>query len=292
MESWEKELLAAVTKLSRETFVGRAAAIDRDGSFPHANMADLRVLGVPGMTLPEALGGRAVGAEAQMRIIEEIAYGDGSTAVVLNMHLLVADFIAAFPPFPRRDTVLRDIATNNVLICAPGSVPTTEVDNRRSGYAVRDEGDAVVFNGKSGFASGSDGAKYTIIGGLIQHEGGDPDFVVTLPELSTQGINVLHNWDAMGLRGTASHDVLVEEMRIPKSAEPHAGGARHPGDMAGPGAGGVRFHGGVCRAAAWLPRGAGEPAGAYSRVPGGTGVGTVRHWKHGALAGDGPDRAV
>jgi alkylation response protein AidB-like acyl-CoA dehydrogenase len=217
VESWEKELLAAVTKLSRETFVGRAAAIDRDGSFPHANMADLRVLGVPGMTLPEALGGRAVGAEAQMRIIEEIAYGDGSTAVALNMHLLVADFIAAFPPFPRRDTVLRDIATNNVLICAPGSVPTTEVDNRRSGYAVRDEGDAVVFNGKSGFASGSDGAKYTIIGGLIQHEGGDPDFVVTLPELSTQGINVLHNWDAMGLRGTASHDVLVEEMRIPKS---------------------------------------------------------------------------
>jgi alkylation response protein AidB-like acyl-CoA dehydrogenase len=74
-----------------------------------------------------------------------------------------------------------------------------------------------VFNGKSGFASGSDGAKYTIIGGLIEHEGGDPDFVVTLPELTTPGINVLRNWDAMGLRGTASHDVLVEDMRIPKS---------------------------------------------------------------------------
>lgn len=217
METWETELLAAVSELARNKFTERAAATDRAGSYPAENMAELRSLGVPGMTLPAALGGRAIGAEAQTRILEEIAYGDGSTAVALNMHLLVADFIAAFPPFPRRDAVLRDIATNNVMICAPGSVPTTEVDNRRSGYQVRDEGDAVVFDGKSGFASGSDGAKYTIIGGLIEHEGGDPDFVVTLPELATPGINVLHNWDAMGLRGTASHDVLIEGLRVPKS---------------------------------------------------------------------------
>src|SRR3990167_6707563 len=90
------------------------------------------------MALSKDLGGLGISAEGQMRIMEEVAYGDGSTAVALNMHILIAGFIEFFPPFPRRSAVLEDSGMNGALICGPGSVPTGEVDNRRAGFKVRE----------------------------------------------------------------------------------------------------------------------------------------------------------
>ena len=150
--------------------------------------------------------------------MEEIAYADGSTAVALNMHAIVAGFIEFFPPFPRRNAVLEDMGRNNELICGAGSVPSAELDTRTAGYRVTEDGDELVFNGRAGFASMSEGAKYTIMGGVIDRgEGKEPDIALAIPEMNTPGLTLLHNWDAMGLRATASHDIVVENMRIPKS---------------------------------------------------------------------------
>jgi alkylation response protein AidB-like acyl-CoA dehydrogenase len=218
MQQWETDLIAKVRELARDKFAERAARNDREGVFARENVDDLLALKVPAMALPESVGGLDISVEAQIRIMEEIAYGDGSAAVALNMHAIVAGFLAGMPPFPRRDAVLKDMGENGALICGPGSIPSGGLDNRQAGFKARDEGDFVVLNGKAGFASMSDGAKYALIGGLIDRgEGNEPDMALTVPELSTPGIRVLGNWDGMGLRGTASHDVVIEEARIPKT---------------------------------------------------------------------------
>ncbi|MGE5594914.1 MAG: acyl-CoA dehydrogenase family protein [Hyphomicrobiales bacterium] len=214
----EEELIAAVRELARTKFAERAREYDREGKFAKENVEELKGLGVPGMALSKELGGLGVSAHTQTRIMEEVAYGDGSTAVALNMHVLIADFLNFFPPFPRCQAVLRDIAQNGALICGPGSVPTGELDNRRAGFQMTEDGDDVIINGKAGFASMSEGAKYTIMAGTIDRgEGNEPGICVTLPDLSTPGIRLLYNWDAMGLRATASHDIVAENARIPKS---------------------------------------------------------------------------
>jgi alkylation response protein AidB-like acyl-CoA dehydrogenase len=218
MEQWETELVAAVRELAMGPFRERAPKVDREGAFPTENIAELKKLGIPGMALSKDLGGLGVSAETQMRIMEAIAYGDGSTAVALNMHVLIADFLTFFPPFPRLKTVLEDIGKNGALICGPGSIPSGEVDNRKAGYRVTEDGDTLVVNGKAGFASMSEGATYTILPGLIDRgEGNPPDLAVMLPDISTPGIRIMYNWDGMGLRGTASHDIVAEDVRIPKS---------------------------------------------------------------------------
>ena len=218
MEQWESGLVAAVRELARGPFAARAPQVDRDGAFPAENVADLKKLGIPGMALPKSLGGLGVSAETQMRIMEEIAYGDGSTAVALNMHVLIADFLSFFPPFPRRNAVLEDIAKNGALICGPGSIPTGELDNRAAGYKVTEDGDDLVVSGKAGFASMSEGARYTIFAGQISRgEGNPPDIAIMLPDIATPGIRIMHNWDAMGMRGTASHDIVAENARVPKA---------------------------------------------------------------------------
>lgn len=218
MEADELKLIEAVRKLAREKFAPRAAQHDREGSFPAENIAELRALGISGMALGKAVGGMEISPEAQMRVMEELAYGDASTAVAINMHAIVAGFIEFFPPFPRRNAVLEDMARNGQFICGAGSVPTAELDTRTAGYRITEDGDHIVFNGKAGFASMSEGAKYTLMGGVIDRgEGNEPDMVLAIPEMTTPGLTLMHNWDAMGLRATSSHDIVVENMRIPRS---------------------------------------------------------------------------
>lgn len=218
MQDWESELVEAVRTLARDRFPARAEQADREGAMAFDSIDELRALGVPGMALPEHVGGKAIGAEAHVRIIEAIAYGDPSVAVAYNMHLLVADLLAQIPLFARGNEVLCDIARNGALLCAPGSIPTGELDNRKAGYNVVEEGEDLIVNGRSGFASMSDAAKYIFLGGSINRgEGNEPDLVLALPEKATPGLTVLGNWDAMGLRGTASHDVVCEGVRVPRA---------------------------------------------------------------------------
>ena len=187
------------------------------------------------MALSKDLGGLGVSAEAQMRIMEEIAYGDGSTAVALNMHVLIADFLNFFPPFPRRNAVLEDIGRTARSSAAAPRCRAAKWTAARPATAVTEDGDNLVVNGKAGFASMSEGAKYTIIGGAIDRgEGNAPDVCVMIPEIATPGIRIMYNWDAMGLRGTASHDVVAENVLRPEG--------RGAGDPAGDAA---RDHGGA-----------------------------------------------
>jgi len=218
MEQWENELIQQVRELARGPFAARAAQVDRDGAFSHENVQALLALNVPAMALSKDVGGLGISVKAQMRIMEEVAYGDGSTAVALNMHAIVAGFLESMPPFPRRDAVINDMGRNGVLICGPGSVPSGEVDNRKAGFQIREDGDDLVVNGRAGFASMSEGAKYALIGGSVDRgEGNEADIALTIPELTTPGIMIMGNWDAMGLRGTASHDIVIENARIPKT---------------------------------------------------------------------------
>lgn len=218
MEQWESELIEKVRELSRGKFAERAARTDAEGRFPRENVDELLALQVPAMALSKQFGGLDISVEAQMRIMEAIAYGDGSTAVALNMHVIVAGFLQSMPPFARRDAVLADMGRNGALICGPGSVPSGGLDNRQAGFKAVEDGDYLVLNGKAGFASMSEGAKYALIGASIDRgEGNEPDIALTVPELSTPGIKNLGNWNAMGLRGTASHDIVIEGARIPKS---------------------------------------------------------------------------
>lgn len=218
MTDAERELLAQVRELARGPFRERAPEADASGQFGQANADALRELGVPGMLLPESSGGLAVGGAAMVRMIEEIAWGDPSTAVAVNMHLLVTALLNVVPPFERRNAVLKAVAEEGAWCCAPGSIPLRQLDNRTAGYEAVEDGAELVWNGRSGFASMSDAARFALIGGRIERgEERDPDVAITIAELNADGLTNHGNWDGMGLRATASHDISLDNLRMPRA---------------------------------------------------------------------------
>ncbi len=209
------ELIEQVRALARGPFRERASEADASGALPPENYRDLAELGIAGLLLPKSHGGLEADGATFLRLIEEIAYGDASTAVVVNMHLLVAAVASALPAFPRRDAVLRACAEGSWM-CAPGSVPSGELDNLGTGFFAKEDGADLVISGRAGFASGSDNARYAFLGAIIEKEVG-PDLVILFPELDQPAIVNRRNWNAMGLRSTASNDIEISDLRVARS---------------------------------------------------------------------------
>ena len=216
MESEQsQQLLEQVRELARGPLRERAAEADRTGDLCQQNFDDLAALGISGLLIPQSFGGLEADGETFIRVIEELAYGDASTAVAVNMHLLVAGIASVLPPFPRRDAVLRACA-EGAWCCAPGSIPSRELDNTSTGFHAVEDGSDLVISGRAGFASGADAARFAMVGALIDRAA-EPDLVIALPDLDSDCIVNRGNWDGMGLRATASHDLVIEDLRIPRA---------------------------------------------------------------------------
>lgn len=216
----ENELVEALEQtVSSPEFVERARAADLEGRLSLANMEALQQLGVTGMVLNKHFGPDGASVEAAVRVMETLSYYDGSTAVAVNMGWGGARGLAQMPSFSRRDEAVAAIAAGTGTVCGAMSISSTEgLDSRKAGMVCRDEGDAYVFNGRSGFASGSDAATHTFLGALLEgSDPADPEYVITLGRMGEPGLILHQNWDALGMRGTGSNDIECKELAIAKA---------------------------------------------------------------------------
>ncbi|MFN5038596.1 MAG: acyl-CoA dehydrogenase family protein, partial [Bradyrhizobium sp.] len=97
----EPEHIARALRLA-DVFAGRAAAHDRDASFPFENFADLSREGLLALTVPAALGGSGAGARDATRVLGIIGKADPSTALVLSMHYIQHLVMARSTRWPAR----------------------------------------------------------------------------------------------------------------------------------------------------------------------------------------------
>src|SRR5262245_3574514 len=78
----------ALTEQHATDFASRAAAHDRDGSFPFENIATMQQSGAMAACVPEALGGLGVRSVHDFMLgMSRLGRGDGSTAIAANMHI-------------------------------------------------------------------------------------------------------------------------------------------------------------------------------------------------------------
>ena len=218
MEQWESDYVTLVAEVARTRLAPRSADVDLTGVLSQDNVSDLKAIGATSVFLPIEFGGRAQSIEGTARMIEAIAYVDGSTALALTMHMLVADALLTTPPWSHRDKVLNEVGRAGALVSMPGSVPLAEYDTRTAGFSFSKVGDFLIGNGKSGFATMSDAADYLMVGGqLKRNDDNEADIVFCLPSASAPGVKILGNWNAMGMRGTASHDVTLTDVEVPRA---------------------------------------------------------------------------
>lgn len=228
-----------IAKPLAEKFAQRAAEHDRHGTFPYENYADVRAVGLPALIVPEEFGGWGANLLETLLTMETLAIGDGSTALNITMHMQTlgeAQETQSWPPAlfaevcraaVERGALINSIATEPELGSpSRGGKPKTTAtplydqtlhDQNRAepstmGSDASRRPTAWVINGRKTFGSMSPTLDYMIVPALLQ-DGSDE--VARFLIKPGPGVEIIETWDALGMRSTGSHDVLLRNVCVP-----------------------------------------------------------------------------
>jgi alkylation response protein AidB-like acyl-CoA dehydrogenase len=228
----QRELIELAATLGREKFAPRAAAHDRDASFPFDNYADLRASGLLTICVPREHGGLGADFATYVMVAAEIGRHCGATALSYNMHVcstMWAGFIAdALDMTPEQRA---DHAANRALhfanIVERGQVysqPFSEGGAAAAGKApwgtlAQPVDGGYVISGKKIFASLAGAADfYGVLCTLDKPGATQRDSLYLAVPAGAQGVSVVGDWDPLGMRGTVSRTLLLNDVFVPHSA--------------------------------------------------------------------------
>src|SRR5882724_9718963 len=238
--SRQRELIALARRLACERFAPRADRHDCAASFPFDDYADLRAEGLLGLCVPERYGGLGGDYETYCLVAEQLAQGNASTALTFNMHCLtmlmmgpIADSMPMSPTVRERHEKLRsakfrEVVEDGVFYGQPHSEPVEQgqtdtalsVGGRRFGTTARKVDGGYVVNGRKFFVSLAGCAPYFATPAI--RLGDEPWLERTLylqvPK-DAPGVSFPGEWDPMGMRGTVSRDMLLQDVFVPDDGE-------------------------------------------------------------------------
>lgn len=197
-----KDVLDGVRDLL-PTFRERADEADRLRQVPEASVKALDETGFFRMLQPKRYGGLETDPVDFFTAVREIASADGSTgwiSSVLGVH-------------PWQVGLFADEAQAAVW----GSDESTRLSSSYAptGKAVATEG-GYTLSGRWSFSSGSAHATWVLLGGLVfNDEGNVIDFKTFM--VPRDKYEIVDVWNVVGLRGTGSNDIVVEETFIPEA---------------------------------------------------------------------------
>ena len=185
-----------------------AAARDRAGETPHAEIALLKDAGLATLLGPAEHGGGGQEWPTAYRVVREVAAGDGSIGQLLGYHYLWF-WAARLVGTPEQITAVEADATRNRWFFGGA------VNPRDSDVVIRDDGDELVYSGRKYFSTGSRVSDVTVLEGVL--EGTDTHVFAIVPS-DQPGIVFHDDWDNFGQRLTESGSVTIADVRVPWSA--------------------------------------------------------------------------
>ena len=211
MTNEELALAKIADELARDQFASRAARYDAAAEFPAENYIDLRDAGLLTLRVPREFGGHGLDPLGFAMCILAVARGCASTGLTLTMHTnVLGSFVGGLGTTEQQWRYFGEAVANGRLFASITSEPgasarerfvlsTTFTPRERGGYRVE---------GTKHFCSLADAADYFFVSGIVKGSGGGADNLISamIPSDSS-GVSVTGQWDAVGMRATASHTV-------------------------------------------------------------------------------------
>jgi alkylation response protein AidB-like acyl-CoA dehydrogenase len=194
-----------------EGFASRAAEHDENDRFVSVNWAEMKSEKLFSAMVPVELGGAGLPHSEMCALIRELARYCSSTALAFSMHQhLVAAAVWNYRHGNPGEKVLRKVADGETVLISTGAndwlSSSGSLDPCEGGFR---------FSAKKGFASGSPAGDLLMTSGRFQ-DPKDGWQVLHFPlSLRSEGVRIEENWKAMGMRGSGSNTVVLDQVFIP-----------------------------------------------------------------------------
>ena len=196
------------------SFSARAERHDENDEFVAENFRELKQARIFSVMIPTELGGGGASHSEVCRLVRTLAGYCPSTALSLSMHQhLVAAQVWNYRRGKPVRALLERIAREQLSLISTGAKDWLG----SNGEAVRVEGGYRV-KAKKFFASGSPAGDLLVTSAPYNDpERGWQVLHFSVP-FSASGVGLELNWKAMGMRGTGSHTVVLDDVFVPDSA--------------------------------------------------------------------------
>ncbi|GAA0472800.1 acyl-CoA dehydrogenase family protein [Streptomyces olivaceiscleroticus] len=214
---------AAVRQLAKD-FVDREVAPhatewDRAEQVDRAIVKTMGELGFLGLTIPEEYGGSGGDHFAYALVTEELGRGDSAVRGIVSVSLgLVAKSIAAWGSEEQKQQWLPRLTSGDAIGCFGLTEPGTGSDaGNLTTKAVRDGADWVI-SGTKMFITNGTWADVVLLFARTGAEPGHKGVSAFLVPTDTPGLSRREIHGKLGLRGQATAELVLEDVRVPASA--------------------------------------------------------------------------
>mgnify|MGYP003536489246 CR=1 FL=1 len=196
-------------------FSAKETEADESDLFVADNIARLKSAGLMAAGVPIELGGGGASYADLCSVLRILGRYSSSTALAFSMHthqVMVATWRWRNQNAPV-DGLLKRVATEQIVLLSSGGSDWLQ----SGGTAVKAEGGFLV-NARKVFASGAPAANLLLTSAIYQDpENGATVLHFAVP-MNAPGVAIEPTWQAMGMRGTGSHDVAISDVFVPDAA--------------------------------------------------------------------------
>lgn len=216
----EQELLRKTAReFALAEILPNAADIDKHHRHPKEIVAKMAQLGLMGVAVPDAYGGAGMGNVSYALAIEEIARACASTAVVMSVNnSLVCDPILRYGTEEQKREFLTPLAAGKKLGCFGLSEPEAGSDAAAQRTVAVADGDDWVVNGTKNWITNGPVADTMLLMAMTDRSQGYRGITAFLLPMDASGVRCGPPDDKLGIRGSQSCQVFLDDVRIPPSA--------------------------------------------------------------------------
>lgn len=214
----QRSLQQLVRNFASKEIAPRAAQYDHTEEFPWDNIKGLAALGLMGMPIPEEYGGAGLDNISYALAIEEVSKACAATGAILSIHTSAGILpILQFGTEEQKKKYVPDLAEGRKIGAFALTEPNAGSDAGAVATTATLDGDSYVINGTKCFISNAGPAEvYSVFAKTTQGKGvrGITGFIV---EKGTPGFSVGKKEEKMGIRASATAELVFDNCRIPRA---------------------------------------------------------------------------
>jgi butyryl-CoA dehydrogenase len=197
----------------------KAAEIDREHRHPAELVQRMAELGLLGIAVPEQYGGAGFDNVSYVLAMDEIARACASTAVIMSVNnSLVCDPLLRFASEDQKQKWLVPLAQGKLLGCFALSEPEAGSDAAaQKTVAVRDGSDWII-NGTKNWITNGPVADVCVLFTMNDQAAGHKGITAFILPMQTKGVRTGKPDDKLGIRGSKSSQIFLDDVRLPGDA--------------------------------------------------------------------------
>lgn len=214
----EQELLRQnVREFVKKEMADYPEHVDETGCIPKDIMEKLARYQFISPIIPKEYGGAGADYVSYAIIMEEISKRCASTGTFITAGAsLVALPLLNFGTEIQKQKYLKPLASGEKIGCFGLTEPGAGSDAASGTTTARWEGDHYVLNGRKCFITNAPIADFAIISAMTDRTKGVKGISVFIVDANTEGWSVGAHENKMGIRGTITSDIVLDNVKVPK----------------------------------------------------------------------------